>query len=459
MPSPPSVKPHASSYITSNHPTTTTTTPSSSSILPSRSPLTRLPNLLHHSSTTLSTPSFSSLSPHHHHHPTSSTTSSSSKLPWSSDKSGEAASSSRHSESRRSVRWSDSRLGKGGSSSSRRSSLYSSKKPLDPRQMWTRYTQTVMPPFQLYEPSLGRFGAWGGGGGRKSRGERRPLTEIDEDGKYVLKMSLPCPKHSECCFCVYSRQLGPVRIYFSNFRTPKLNHGGRYTRRNVGGKEASFLSVDGEKDHGGGEKQQQAKLVLLKEPWMTSSLPSGEVVVPEMSSDVDPHLHPPHIVSKILSGELLADAGKLEENGWRHSHGHLVKEPTKLSLKPTKFRLEPTKFKLEPWLRNSAPPDYPSQASSILASQDYLAKLREPRSVTFWDDDVRTNASSDFFPTVPKNRSSNSLPVKINGKHPTRKKPSNGQIQDKDTVKNLPPIPCRDLAASERLLPKRSSHP
>lgn len=68
-------------------------------------------------------------------------------------------------------------------------------------QLWVRYTQTVAPKNVFKEPK-----------------RRNHFDCGDDKQQYTKKISLPC--NCACNYCVFSRQLGPVKIYFSSFKRP-----------------------------------------------------------------------------------------------------------------------------------------------------------------------------------------------------------------------------------------------
>lgn len=173
-----------------------TTNSSVTSTTPSRSPVLRQPTVVY----TACSPS-----------PVSRASS------WSPDRMfwGPAGGEDRvHEGGRRAVWWSDGALPDKDTTPEKTS--------IDPGEIWARYTQTVRPHYTFEEPSSRK--KWRSGG-------RRNGAADDADSRYTMKLSLPCPQG--CSICVYSRHLGPVKVYFSNMKSPKKSSspGRRNARR------------------------------------------------------------------------------------------------------------------------------------------------------------------------------------------------------------------------------------
>ena len=340
--------------------------------------------------------------------------------------------------SKRSVSWLDDR--RFGKDSRGSSTFSSSKKEVKPAEVWARYIQTVRPSFKLYEPCRRRF-AKGGGGGKNSKGV---LLEPEDDSRYALKLSFPCPSDAGCCFCVYSRQLGPVRVYFSNYRRSKLQPVGRGTKSAPGNNVGK--NGKGSKETNGDEP----KMLVPKERWLNCSAPSGEIIVPDPPPDVEERSLRLHCKSQPAVGELGGVRGR---NPWLRDSRRVV-------------GARRTTSQTKEWLGNSAPWENFNHASCPVV-KDSLRNPGHIRSVTFQncDDDRDRKAAVHWAglgtsPKTPKNspRSHNTSSVCVSGRSVGNRDRKIGNSSVYDQVKGPLPFPVREHSVPLRLLPKRQGH-
>ena len=348
--------------------------------------------------------------------------------------------------SKRSVRWLDEkRLGK----DSRGSTFSSGKKTeVDPAEVWARYIQTVRPRFKLHEPSGYKFGKGGGGGGGKGMNSKGILLEPEDDSRYVLKLSLPCPSDAGCCFCVYSRQLGPVRVYFSNFRRANNPQPASKGSKSVPGNNVA-QSGNGSKEANAGNGCAPNGNSVPKERCLNGSVHSGEIIVPDPPEDCEEsYSRRRHAKCKPTHGDL-GGVGISKDPWLRNSH----------RIAGTRCMDSTTKE----WLRNAAPSKL-SNYSTYPIAKDTLRNPGHLRSVTFQngvDDDRKSAALRSGWgssPRTPRNspRSHNSSSVWIASARSVKyrdRKAGNYSIYDH--MRGPPPFPRRERSMPLSLLSKR----
>ncbi|XP_070190964.1 uncharacterized protein [Littorina saxatilis] len=294
------------------------------------------------------------------------------------------------------------------------------KKLTDPSQIWARYVRTTT---RQVEKNHGHHHHHhGGGGGGKG--------EEEEDGRYLLKLSLPCP--GTCCFCLYSRQLGPVKVYVSNIRprrAPPVFTQKKDNKPEVYTPEFTGLKYD------------KTNLVFLKERWLKTSAPTGEVIVPDLLPlcPKEPTRSGYHDKCQDTPSE--RDLIRGREPFWSHKRlsGDQLNSPTQ-----------------------SAPPEYGNYSSPL---PDLMKHPRPFRSVSFHEDlevknPLRWTVAGELDVLKPKNHPKSKLPkgaqtVYIVGKTLNKMgTKSSEKIALYDYVKFPPPFPKRELPLPFRPVPR-----